>query len=109
MTGLEPAAARVIVGPRDALARRVIRLRDVNWLGSAGADHSRLPETVFVKIRSTRPAVAARFVSGDGDEVRVQLDEPDFGISPGQACVFYETQGQGSRVLGGGYIAGTLR
>ena len=36
VTGLEPAAARVIVGPKDALARRVIRLRDVNWLGSAG-------------------------------------------------------------------------
>ncbi|MEP5135772.1 MAG: aminomethyltransferase beta-barrel domain-containing protein, partial [Parasphingorhabdus sp.] len=34
--------------------------------------------------------------------------EPDFGISPGQACVFYEAPGQGSRVLGGGYIAGTL-
>jgi len=109
VTGLEPAAARVIVGPKDALARRVIRLRDVNWLGSAGADQSRLPETVFVKIRSTRPAVAARFVTGGGDEVRVQLDEPDFGISPGQACVFYEAQGQGSRVLGGGYIAGTLK
>ncbi len=109
VTGLEPAAAKVIVGPKDALARRVIRLRDVNWLGSEAADRQALPENLFVKIRSTRPAVAARLVAGGTGEVQVVLDEPDFGISPGQACVFYEAQGQGSRVLGGGYIAGTLR
>ncbi len=108
VTGLEPAAAKVIVGPKDALARRVIRLRDVNWLGSEAADRQALPENLFVKIRSTRPAVAARLVAGETGEVQVVLDEPDFGISPGQACVFYEAQGQGSRVLGGGYIAGTL-
>ena len=109
VTGLEPAAAKVIVGPKDALARRVIRLRDVNWLGSKAADSQALSENVFVKIRSTRPAVAARLVGAETNEVQVVLDEPDFGISPGQACVFYEAQGQGARVLGGGYIAGTLR
>jgi tRNA-specific 2-thiouridylase len=108
VTGLEPAAAKVIVGPKEALARRVIRLRDVNWLGAHPADRQALSENVFVKIRSTRPAVAARLVAGETGEVQVVLDEPDFGISPGQACVFYEAQGQGSRVLGGGYIAGTL-
>jgi len=109
VTGLEPAAAKVIVGPKEALARRVIQLRDVNWLGSEAAERQALPENLFVKIRSTRPAVAARLVAGEAGEVQVVLDEPDFGISPGQACVFYEAQGQGSRVLGGGYIAGTLR
>ena len=31
----------------------------------------------------------------------VILDEPQFGVAPGQACVFY----QGERVLGGGWIA----
>lgn len=108
VTGLEPAAARVIVGPKEALARRVIRLRDVNWLGTQAADPRVLSENVFVKIRSTRPAVAARLEAGETGEVQVVLDEPDFGISPGQACVFYDAQGQGSRVLGGGYIAGTL-
>ncbi len=108
VTRLEPASARVIVGPKDALARRVIRLRDVNWLGSTGAGSPQETENVFVKIRSTRPAVAARFVTGEVNEVQVVLDEPDFGISPGQACVFYEAPGQGAKVLGGGYIAGTL-
>ncbi len=108
VTALEPASAKVIVGPRDALARRIIRLRDVNWLGSTGSDGTDMPECVFVKIRSTRPAVAARFVAAQDNEVQVMLDEPDFGISPGQACVFYEAPGQGARVLGGGYIAGTL-
>ncbi len=109
VTGLEPATARVVVGPREALARRVIRLRDVNWLGSSTAGNGDLSEPVFVKIRSTRPAVAARLGTGEAGEVQVVLDEPDFGISAGQACVFYEAQGQDARVLGGGYIAGTLR
>ncbi|MGI9514405.1 MAG: tRNA 2-thiouridine(34) synthase MnmA [Anderseniella sp.] len=109
VTGLDAAAARVTVGPRDALARRVIRLRDVNWLGSPAPGSQALSEPVFVKIRSTRPAVAARLVSREAGEVQVMLDEPDFGISAGQACVFYEAQGQGARVLGGGYIAGTVR
>lgn len=109
VTGLDPAAARVIVGPKDALARRVIRLRDVNWLGSQAADRADLSADVFVKIRSTRPAVAARLVADGQGEIQVVLNEPDFGISPGQACVLYEAQGQDARVLGGGYIAGTLR
>ena len=95
VTGLEPAAARVIVGPKDALARRVIRLRDVNWLGSAGCGSfapagNRVRQDTLDQAGGCRPVC-----SGDGDEVRVQLDEPDFGISPGQACVFYEAGGRG--------------
>ena len=90
-------------GPRDALARRIIRLRDVNWLGTGEPGTG----NVFVKIRSTRPAVPARITPDDGEQMEIVLDEADFGISPGQACVFYEAPGQNARVLGGGYIAGT--
>ena len=104
VTALDAAAARVVVGPKEALARKVIRLRNVNWLGEGEP----AAEKLYVKIRSTRPAVPARLDRGKDNKIEVILEAPDFGISPGQACVFYEAPGQNSRVLGGGYIDQTL-
>ncbi len=39
--------------------------------------------------------------AGGGAELR--LDQPQYGVSPGQAAVIYD----GTRVLGGGWIAAT--
>ena len=97
---------RVVVGPREALARRHILLKDINWLGDAP-----LPEAaeeafpLFAKIRSTRPPVAARvWRDARSGGVHVLLEQPEYGVSPGQACVFYERPGPGARVFGGGTI-----
>jgi tRNA-specific 2-thiouridylase len=91
---LDAAKARVVVGPRSALATRTIKLRDVNWLA---------PQTetfvCAVKTRSMRPPVAAR-VTPSGDGADVELLHPEDAIAPGQACVFYDN----GRVLGGGWI-----
>jgi tRNA-specific 2-thiouridylase len=100
---LEPATHRVIVGPKAALARDRIVLRDLNWLpGEALTAEGRRIE---VKLRSaSAPAAAMLFPhagAGDGRGAEVVLDEAQFGISPGQAAVCYE----GTRVLGGGWIA----
>ena len=92
---LEPETRRVVVGPREALARQVIQVGAINWLGG---DESEL--AVEVKVRSTRPPQPARLVRRDGDRAVVTLDQPEEGVAPGQACVFY----QGDRVLGGGWI-----
>ena len=47
---------------------------------------------------------------GDFSSIRgAQLDEAEHGVSPGQACVFYDGPGSGARVLGGGYIVAGLR
>jgi tRNA-specific 2-thiouridylase len=35
----------------------------------------------------------------------VTISDGEYGVSPGQACVLYDGQGAGARVLGGGYIA----
>jgi tRNA-specific 2-thiouridylase len=102
---LDAASRRVVVGPREALTMRRIQLRDVNWIGE-GALQTELEKgglDVFVKVRSTRPPVPARlFAAGGGYEI--ELADGEDGVSPGQACVFYDgPQGQ-SRVLGGGFI-----
>ena len=39
----------------------------------------------------------------------MELLAPEDGVSPGQACVFYEGDGAGAKVLGGGVIAATER
>jgi tRNA-specific 2-thiouridylase len=101
---LDPERGRVIVGPREALATRSVRLRDVNWLGDVPlGEIGPGGVAVAVKVRSTRPARAA-ILRALADGVAVELIEAEDGVSPGQACVFYEDEGPRARVLGGGTI-----
>ncbi len=102
---LDSEQNRVIVGPRDVLLTRRLRLRDVNWLGDEGL--AAIPEDgldVWAKVRSTRPPQEARIHVIDG-EVVVELMAGEQGVAPGQAAVFYDTAGDAARVLGGGTIA----
>ena len=92
---LDPASRRVVVGPRAALGRTDIALREVNWLGDGAIPAG--GARVAVKLRSTQEPVAATLYP----DCRVELDAPDAAVAPGQACVFYD----GGRVLGGGWIA----
>ena len=98
---LDVDAHRVIVGPKEMLATRSVPVREINWLGDAPLA-SRREWHVSVKVRSTRPPREAvlRPLSETGAEV--ELLTPEEGVSPGQACVVYETGG--TRVLGGGWI-----
>ena len=66
----------------------------------------RRPE-VFVKVRSTRPPQPAWLRRRAGGDVEVELLAGEEGVSPGQACVFYDAAAGQARVLGGGFIAGT--
>ena len=88
---IEPEAARIIVGPRSALAVAEMRVADWNWLGEDQRD-------VTVKVRSLAPAVPA---TRDGELIR--FAQPEYGVAPGQAAVLYD----GTRLLGGGWIAAT--
>jgi tRNA-specific 2-thiouridylase len=103
---LDHRTGRVIVGPREALKTHTVRLRDVNWLGAVplakAAAGNGAP--VEVKVRSTRGPQPAVIQLVDG-EVMVTLVSGEYGISPGQACVFYADDSDTSEVLGGGFIA----
>jgi tRNA-uridine 2-sulfurtransferase len=105
---LDAAAREVVVGPREALRTRSIRLRDVNWLGdeplevfaAGGGD-------ILARIRSSGPLQPARLVIDD-DGATVDLAQGEDGVSPGQACVFYAADSGGERLLGGGWIKSAL-
>ncbi len=96
---LDAAARRVVVGPRDALARKTVWLRELNWLGDAPLPADGLDVTV--KLRSAQPAVAARIFAAEAGAARLELYNPEYGVAPGQAGVVYD----GDRLLGGGWIA----
>ena len=102
VVALDAAGARVIVGPRSALARTRLKLREVNWIGEGElADLPPAGQPIAARVRSTRaPAAALLFRDGE-----VAFVEPESGVSPGQACVFYESLDPCARVLGGGFIA----
>jgi tRNA-specific 2-thiouridylase len=88
---IEPEQARIVVGPRRALAVEALRAADWNWLGENQGD-------VSVKVRSLAPAVPAM---REGDWVR--FEQAEYGVAPGQAAVLYD----GTRLLGGGTIIET--
>jgi len=96
VVALDAANARVVVGPREALRARTILLREVNWLSQATGSFD-----CTVKVRSQRPPVPARVTPLADRGAMVELLAPEESVAPGQACVFFE----GSRVLGGGWIA----
>jgi len=86
----DAAANAVVVGPREALARR--RVRASGRLYSAAT-------RVEAKLRYRSPAVAARLVEVDGG-FELELDEPVYGVARGQAAVLYE----GDAVVGCGTV-----
>lgn len=102
---LEAGKRHVVVGPREALRTSRIRLRDVNWLGdgSLGDAIGGVGREIFVKVRSTRAPQPA-WLRGAGNSVEVELVDGEDGVSPGQACVFYDAPVGQARVLGGGFI-----
>lgn len=99
---IDPAANRVLVGPKEALARDIVFVRELNLLGPVPSRGAGMP--VQVKLRSmTRPVDAVLSVYDDGMSGEIRLAEAQYGVSPGQAAVLYD----GSRVLGGGWITGS--
>jgi tRNA-specific 2-thiouridylase len=102
---LDAERRHVVVGPREALRMSRILLRDVNWIGDGSIDAALADDRyeVFVKVRSTRPPQAGWFTHG-AQGYAVELAAGEHGVSPGQACVFYDAGSGQARVLGGGFI-----
>ncbi|WP_193140715.1 tRNA 2-thiouridine(34) synthase MnmA [Meridianimarinicoccus sp. MJW13] len=98
---LDPDSRRVVVGPKEALSTRIVPVREINWLGDAPFT-SRAEWHVSTKIRSTRPPREAILRPTGDTTAEVELLTPEEGVSPGQACVFYDSGS--TRVLGGGWI-----
>jgi tRNA-specific 2-thiouridylase len=99
VVAVDPGAARVTVGPREALARRKIDVGGFNWI--AGGTPPVELEDVAVRVRSTAaPAPATLRFGPEPGHARIELAGPEFAIAAGQAAVVQ----RGERILGGGWI-----
>lgn len=98
---LDVEAKHVVVGPKEMLATRRVPLREINWIGDGDFLDGGERE-IAVKVRSTRPPIDAVLRPISETVAEVELHVAEEGVSPGQACVFYDTES--SRILGGGWI-----
>ena len=89
----------IIVGPREKLIKKKVGLRDLNIL----SNKEDFKNDIFVKIRSTGKLIKSK-LSIFNNKPNVELLEDEYGISPGQACVFYKKDSNGDKLLGGGWI-----
>ncbi len=89
----------IIVGSKDCLEVKQIKLRDLNILGS----QKELKEIIHIKVRSTGRLLKAK-IDIQETAANVEILDKETGVSPGQACVFYSKDKIGDKVLGGGWI-----
>jgi tRNA-specific 2-thiouridylase len=99
----------VIVGPREALLTHALTLKETNWLGDIASIEAAaaVGRRVLARVRSTREPVSGALAMIDGAP-GVVFDSPEDSVAPGQACALYAAEAP-TRVLGGGFIAGTVR
>tara|TARA_B100000579_G_scaffold224900_1_gene184154 strand:- start:468 stop:1583 length:1116 start_codon:yes stop_codon:yes gene_type:complete len=89
----------VIVGTKNELAKKEIILKDLNLL----VEKKHFNNEIFVKVRSTGKLIKSK-LNFKKDKITLNLLDEEYGISPGQACVFYSKDSHGDKVLGGGWI-----
>ena len=97
---INPELNEIIVGTRKDLIKRHISLRDINLL----CEKKVFENEILVKIRSTGKLIKSKLMLEKND-AKLELLEDEYGISPGQACVFYSKDKYGDKVLGGGGIS----
>ncbi len=93
---IDPDENRVVIGTKAELGRSELTASATNWLTDPPGDSF----ACLAQIRynsSAHPAVATLLPDS---RMKIEFDEPQDGVAPGQAVVCYD----GQRVLGGGWI-----
>ncbi len=95
---IDPGQNRVVVGEKEDLLKRSLVARQINVVSSRL--RAQQAARCAAKIRYNHQPVAASVSLTGADEMRVEFDEPQSAVTPGQAVVVYD----GDIVLGGGWI-----
>lgn len=96
--GIDAATRQVTVGHEEELLQSEATVDRVNWISIASLES---PMRVQAKVRHRHEPAPATISPMEGGLVRVEFDEPQRAVTPGQAAVFYD----GDEVVGGGWIA----
>lgn len=100
---LNAQTKEVVVGPKEALAKDILLLKDCNWLFNSPDMH--LEKEILIKFRSGMAPIPARLLIKPNCRAEISLHTPQYGISPGQAAVAYE----GEKLIGGGWILQAIK
>ena len=106
VTKIDPSTNAVYVGPRDAVKKKDLVVRMLNWLShpehlpGEDGDKPGRPFRATVKVRSTMDDEPATIAVLDDTRVHVAFDVAQWALAPGQSAVFYDRE----RVIGGGII-----
>lgn len=99
--GKDMAANTVTVGPNESLFHKALRANDWNWMPFAQLNE---PLRVWAKTRSRMIEQPATVYPEENGFARVEFEEAQRAITPGQAVVLYD----GDQVIGGGTITEVL-
>jgi tRNA-specific 2-thiouridylase len=102
VVGLDPVMNRVIVGDRTSAARSECTVQRVNWVSIAEPAQP-ISASVQIRYRSEPVSVSVVPLESDpqlGARAKLIFDEPQAGITPGQAAVWFDEE----TLLGGGII-----
>jgi tRNA-specific 2-thiouridylase len=88
---------QLVVGKKKELLGRRLIASGVNWISINPPSGS---VRALARIRYRAPEAMATITPVEGGRVRVEFDEPQQAVTPGQAVVFYDEDA----VVGGGWI-----
>ena len=97
---IERARNRIIVGEADDLESIEFTANGVNWVS---IDEPAEAVRAMVKIRYRHEPAAATIRVLPDSSARIEFDEPQRAITPGQATIFYDID-TSEEVIGGGWI-----
>ncbi len=95
VVSINPSSNRVVVGDKEELLQREVKIQDVVW-SSGVASETPLP--VDAKVRYNMEPAPGALTSGES--MKIIFDEPVYAVTPGQTAVAY----QGDCVVAGGRI-----
>jgi tRNA-uridine 2-sulfurtransferase len=97
VVAIDAGRNRVVVGDRDRVYNPSCTVQRINWVSMAAPTS---PIRAEVQVRYRTAPVPVNVIPLEEDRVKLVFDEPQFGITPGQAAVWYD----GEILLGGGII-----
>jgi tRNA-uridine 2-sulfurtransferase len=97
VVAIDAGRNRVVVGDRDRVYNCGCTVQRVNWASIAAPN---TPIRAQVQVRYRTAPVPVNVIPLEDDRIKLVFDEPQFGITPGQAAVWYD----GEILLGGGII-----
>jgi len=98
---LDPYKNQVIVGPKEYLKCKEIVINECNWITE---NPQKMKSKVWVKLRNSSDPVSGKInVDIETGSSALLFDEPQYGVSTGQAAVVYNPEDT-EHVLGGGWI-----